>query len=269
MITKITDYAARALSLVVEQFKRKKTIDPIYVAVSKQVQEIEDAFWQITDARNIDTAEGDQLDIFGKIVGERRGGTSDIDYRLRIRAKIRANLSNGTLEDIYAVFRALLANATGTYTFQYEDAFPAGFVFRILGITIPPDLVYIFVRFLKHSRGAAIAAWLGWQELPDTDSFFFARNAVLSAVSLVGATSLACFDTSALPPTGTVKLDEGLATEETLAYTSKTLTSISGFIAGFAHAVGSSASLTTAVGKGFGDETNPVVGGGFVGAAFA
>lgn len=170
MIEQNTSYAARALLRLIGQFKNKRTFEPILTALAVQVQALEDAYWQLLSDRTIDNAVGVQLDVLGAIVGEKRGGRPDPDYRLRIRARIRANLSNGTNEDIYAVFRALLATTPG-YVLSYLPAYPAGFVFRINGVALSPALIYIYVRFLRDSKGAAIAAWFGWQEVQDSDAF--------------------------------------------------------------------------------------------------
>ena len=54
------------------------------------VQELEDVFWQIFDARFISLASDRSLEILGAIVGESRLGENDEDFRLRIRLKLRA-----------------------------------------------------------------------------------------------------------------------------------------------------------------------------------
>lgn len=264
MIAQITDYAARRLRRLLEQFKRKVTIEAAYNAIARQVQELETALWQLVTETDIDTAVGNALDLLGILVGERRGGAPDNDYRLRVRARILANRSCGTHEDIYKVFRALLAMTPG-YTLQMTPAYPAGFVLRVNGIVISAALLYIFIRFLRDSKGAAIAAWLGWQPVPDSETFTCSVSCFLSAPSLVGAVTFGVGTTADFPASGTFVVDEGLATEETLVYTSKTPTALSGFTATQLHDLHANCALVPSPGKGWGDELNPATGGQLVG----
>lgn len=71
----------------------------ILTPLLRQVQELEDAFWEIFDARFIDLAEDYSLEILGAIVGEAAADETDEDYRLRIRLKLRAINSKRTNRD--------------------------------------------------------------------------------------------------------------------------------------------------------------------------
>lgn len=59
-------------------------------------QEIEDAFLDLADQKDLDTVEGVWLDYIGKIVGEERVGRDDDTYRQAIQLKIGINKSDGT-----------------------------------------------------------------------------------------------------------------------------------------------------------------------------
>lgn len=265
MTTKITDHPEQAVARLIQVFRGKKRFEAVIRAFGRQVQELEDAFWQLLQEQTVDTAIGAQLDVLGRIVGERRGGSSDADYRLRIRARIRTNLSTGTIDDIYAVFRALLGSTPG-YSFGFTPHYPAGFTLVIKGIAIAPSVVPIFVRFLRQARGAAIAAWFGWQETQDADAFTCSTSAFLSTASSAGDTSFTVYGSADFPASGVFVIDEGLATAEALAYTAKTATTLSGFApASYPHAVNSNGSLAGTVGKGHGDEGDPTAGGALVG----
>ena len=111
-ITYRPDVAAFLLSRLAEEF-RKPRISKLFGGIGAQYQALEDAAWQLYTLRSVDTAEGWVLDVLGKLVGERRQGSPDADYRIRVRARIRANLSDGTIEDVLAVFKLLLGG-TGT-----------------------------------------------------------------------------------------------------------------------------------------------------------
>jgi len=57
----------------------------------------------------INYATGKQLDRIGAIVGQQRGGLSDVDYRLRILIKAAINTDNGLTEQIIAAFKNIFA----------------------------------------------------------------------------------------------------------------------------------------------------------------
>lgn len=64
------------------------------------IQENEDTLQTIEDWGDIDQAEGSTLDMHGADVGQKRGQTSDIMYKVLIRSKILRNLSDGSINTI-------------------------------------------------------------------------------------------------------------------------------------------------------------------------
>lgn len=73
----------------------------------KQLQEVEDTFFQILDAGNIDLAEGVQLDLIGYILGVTRGNLSDEEFRETLKFQVIVNTADSTYESIYNAFFAL------------------------------------------------------------------------------------------------------------------------------------------------------------------
>lgn len=73
----------------------------------KQLQEVEDTFFQILDAGNIDLAEGVQLDLIGYILGVTRGNLSDEKFRETLKFQVIVNTADSTYESIYNAFFAL------------------------------------------------------------------------------------------------------------------------------------------------------------------
>jgi hypothetical protein len=266
MLEHITDHAKRALARLIEKLKRKPKIEATLNAFNDQNQAIEDAYWQLFSERSIETSIGDQLDILGKIVGERRDGSNDDDYRLRIRARIRANLSNGTTEDIYRVFRALLGPMAGSAVFTWFDSYPARFVLTITGILIPTAQVPIFARFLYDSKAGGVGAHFGSQPIPDDEAFTFAISAFLTVAASSGDTVLTVDSTVNFPATGTLIVDDGTPVREVVTYTATTPTSFTISALVNNHEVRTAASLDPSPGKGWGDDTNPATGGAFVSA---
>ena len=260
------DHEGKMLARLAEEF-RKPRISAIIRGEAAQYQAIENAYWQLLTEFGVETAIGWALDVLGKIVGEPRQGALDADYRLRVRARIRVNRSDGTIEDILDVVRLLIGSVLlPSAAIKLTEFYPAAFVLRITGIAITPTQAQIYSSFIKQARGAAIGSGFGWQETPDADAFVTATSSPLTAAALAGVTSFTVADTSDFPAAGTIVIDDGLAGSETLAYTTKTPTTLSGFPAtANPHTIGSMVTFPASVGKGWGDTANAATGGALVG----
>lgn len=102
-------HAAEAMANIIAFFGNETPRTQAFVeACAAQVQELEDAFWGLLTAFNLDTATGDQLLLLGRLVGEPQLGRSDEDFRAGIRARLMVNRSNGKAEEFYAIARALV-----------------------------------------------------------------------------------------------------------------------------------------------------------------
>jgi hypothetical protein len=105
--TQITDHAARALSRLIDQYRDVPETENLLTPILNQIQAFEDAMWAMLLARIIDNAEGVHLETLGKIVGQRRTGNTDDEYRTYIKAKIIVNRSRGKRPDLVAFSRLL------------------------------------------------------------------------------------------------------------------------------------------------------------------
>lgn len=260
------DHAGKMLARLAEEF-RKPRISAIITGEAAQYQAIEDAYWQLLTEFGVDTATGHALDVLGRIVGEPRQGALDADYRLRVRARIRVNRSDGTIEDIIDVVRLLIGSVLlPSATIKLTEYYPAAFVLRITGLVISATQALIYSSFIKQARGAGIGSGFGWQETADADAFVTATSSPLTVATLAGVTSFTVADTTEFPAAGTLVIDDGLAGAETLVYTTKTPTTLSGFPATVnPHAIGAMITYPASVGKGWGDTANPATGGALVG----
>lgn len=121
-ITKITTYVDNAKNRLLEQYKSSTNINNLIAAEAIEYQDLENDIFDVYIKRNIDVAEGVQLDRIGENVGAERNGLDDELYRRVIYTQIQINVSGGDAE---AVLNALkyITNATRT---RYKDSFPAG-----------------------------------------------------------------------------------------------------------------------------------------------
>lgn len=261
-------HAEEARARLISQFQGllERDLDP----VSAQVQEVEDALWSVWDGRGVLTATGYTLELLGRIVGEDRQGESDALYRIRIRARIQANLSDGTWDDIHRVMAILFDGAWPLAAVTGSEYYPAALTYNVDGIVISADLLKIVLRFLRVIRGAGIELRFGWSGGPVSDAFTFAIGSTLTAPVAVGSVVLPVGSTASLPSNGSVSVGIG-ADLEVCTYTGVTGTSLTGVSATTKpHGVGDPVSLVAAsAGKGYGDTANPATGGAYSGVTSA
>lgn len=105
-----TAHESEAKGLLIQQYKRKPRIEAVLGAVAKQVQKVEDAFWDLYFKRRLENAEGKQVDGIGSIVGEERNDRNDVDYKVAIRVRALINRSNGRVNEIIKLVRTALGD---------------------------------------------------------------------------------------------------------------------------------------------------------------
>jgi hypothetical protein len=157
LATKITTHVADGLARLAEQYKGRPKILAIHTAIYEQIQELEDAIYEIDKGRQLwdgstSPAIGVQLDNIGTIVGISRNGLSDAQYLLFIFGKIAENFSDTTLASISSVVG---------YLFQADQIIidelpPSGVMIEAFGSLIPENL-YVFARNLvKAAMGSGV-----------------------------------------------------------------------------------------------------------------
>lgn len=115
------DYVATAQGRLTNQFAEKPLIKALAGAMVSQLQQVEDLANQLKTERWIDTAIGTQLDGAGYIVGEKRLGRNDDDYREAILFKVFVNTSKATPSDLIQALRFI----TRPDDVQYIEQYPA------------------------------------------------------------------------------------------------------------------------------------------------
>jgi hypothetical protein len=103
------DHIVNGTSKVVSQYRGRPRFLARLACYLNQVQHIEDAIFAVRNAFKLNTATGFRLDWVGAKVGQPRVGSTDEEYRLYIRARIKANRSLGKASDIQAIASLLLS----------------------------------------------------------------------------------------------------------------------------------------------------------------
>lgn len=118
------DHKGEAERQLLWQFRDKPRILSVVRALVQQVQHLEDEWFNVLVSTILPTATGQALDQWGALVGELRGNlTLDAEYRRFIEARVMANYSGGTIEDLLAIWRKLTQSTDVRYAWLGEAAF--------------------------------------------------------------------------------------------------------------------------------------------------
>lgn len=133
-------------------------------ALIAPAQDLENTFQQLRTMRNVDTAEGVQLDVLGRLVGQGRGGMDDDTYRRMIRARISVNRSKGTIRDAITV--AILVVDDDDANIVVDNQGHAAFVLRVDDAPLPDSVANILIGMLRDTVAAGVRVILEWSPQP-------------------------------------------------------------------------------------------------------
>jgi hypothetical protein len=120
------EHAVQAINHLIDAFKYGPRNQAILSGIGAQLQELEDAYWALYNAFDGDTATGDQLDLLGVLVGEKRQGRSDDDYRAAVKVRIKVNCSDGSIPTLLTISMMMVPTAgivvqePATATLQFD-----------------------------------------------------------------------------------------------------------------------------------------------------
>lgn len=118
----IPDHESEALDEGISYLWKEGALRALLTAVSSPIQALEDLMYGLALAGSIDSATGRELDVFGVLVGEYRGGLNDDEYRRILKNKARAARSDGTREALIAIFESMFE---GRGAVSIPDRYPA------------------------------------------------------------------------------------------------------------------------------------------------
>lgn len=172
-IVKKTDYTTEAQDDLVSPvpFGNATALTGVLAAITDRIQEIEDDAYAIVEQLDIDTAEGAQLDLIGKRVGQPRWDRSDADYRTLIQARIKANATHGTVDPILEVVQSLV----GEGPVYYQSGAAASFLLWVNVPELVADDVLAAVRFFLDIMAPTGVQWeiFEFPDGPDDPPFQF------------------------------------------------------------------------------------------------
>lgn len=163
------NHTARALSRLVEQFKHQQPIIDWLEAVAGSCQPLEEAYQQLLLLRRIDTGEGEQLNVIGRIVGQPREGRDDAAYKPILRARVAANKSEGTIEDIVNICK-LAVDSPDTHVIARSEPIASANV-EVSSIAIDDDIADALIVLLRGAVKAGVRLLLVTSSFPIGETF--------------------------------------------------------------------------------------------------
>lgn len=131
------------------------------------LQALEDMFFQLLDMLDIDGTSGVGLDLIGVLVGCGRQGDLDSRYRIRLRAQILVNKSEGTPQEIVDIVRLLIDD--GALAIVVTVGNDAEFQLQITDGFIPTAVGRQVETAIEQAKGFGIRSLVIWQ---DTEEYF-------------------------------------------------------------------------------------------------
>lgn len=159
-------------------------IEKLLACLIAPCQDLEDALQQLKTQRFVDTAAGAQLEVIGKIAGQPRLGLDDDTYRRYIRARIAANNSDGTTEDLLNICELVVYDDDATYVLTQEGTATARLF--VSGEFITGALAAILFSFLNAAKSGGVRIVLQWGESPLAELFQFDVGPGLDQGKLAG-----------------------------------------------------------------------------------
>lgn len=178
------DHVAEMIARLPGQFRSKddaqNNVEKFLTAVGGSVQDLWQAMQHVLLLRTIESANGAQLDVLGKIVKEPRNGLDDETYRRRVRARIAVHRSKGTVEDLIKVTELVLLDdavlirvvpePVGSVVIHLENAAIADTIADTVLFGFLQAAAAAGVRVILHSGSADPADWFTLDTTSDSEA---------------------------------------------------------------------------------------------------
>ncbi len=138
-IAKIDTHVDDAIDRLNAYLKDSTEFKKLLSVYPDRMQDLEDVAFDLLDKRNFEDGFGEQLDVLGRHVGEKRKGRSDADYVPALAVRILINTTHGDK----ARLRSVAKLRAGADRVTFTDIFPAKIIITIIGgiIANPSELV--------------------------------------------------------------------------------------------------------------------------------
>lgn len=182
-ILPITTHLSDALGRLLQQYKEQPNIQAVITGLMTEMQPLEQVFNDLGNNRWLFTAQGNQLDRLGIILGVARLTLTDDQYRNLLQARVYQTIADGDAETMIQVFK-LITNGT---LVAYQEYYPAGVGLESDG-AVETGQETAFYKFIQSVSPAGVR--VEYLSLFDpTESFAFAGEAGSPSVGALGFAS--------------------------------------------------------------------------------
>jgi hypothetical protein len=163
------DHVQEALDRLPTQYTSDVGVTTLLAALAQPAQALEDTLRDMLLKRAVDTAEGAQLDIIGKLVGQARGGQDDGVYRRYIRARIKTSRSRGVTEDLITIAKLVVDDLDATIVIEQQQI--ASVIVRVTEVGVDEDTATAAIAFLRLAVVAGVRVILESSPEAAADTF--------------------------------------------------------------------------------------------------
>jgi hypothetical protein len=161
----IQDHVRQALAKLIQRFRDKPLFAAWVASHVQQIQDLEDAAWQVIGSRDVDTCDETRLRLLAKLVGQPVRGTLE-QLRLFVKVRILVNRSNGSHPTILKIARTLLGSII------YTPGVLAEYSVEMTEALGDRDIVYS-AELLRDATLAGVGMQLIYSPAETEDSFMF------------------------------------------------------------------------------------------------
>lgn len=181
----ITTHEDDAVARLIGQYQGRPRFEAIVRAIVRQFQDIEDAAWDVFIQIALDAAVGNELDMIGDVVGQKRAGAADSPYRVYLAARIKTNRSDGKAFQLVAIAKLLLGSDN---PIKYQEFYPSSIVMAADDVSV--SALIVWRDFLHKAKGAAKSIHFGYSKQSPGNTIRFGsvyRGSTLSATQRPGS----------------------------------------------------------------------------------
>jgi hypothetical protein len=153
LVTRIPDHAGEAEARLMEQYRGQDRMLSVLAMVTGGHQNVEDATFELPEGRALTTAVGAQLDRLGELLGFKRSGLTDEQYRAVLQGVVAESFSDGTYATAATILQSLYG-ASAVFVATYPDATMAfGIGSPAVDPSLYPLLQSVFFKALAGGIG--------------------------------------------------------------------------------------------------------------------
>lgn len=147
-IFQIVDHSDRAVANLISKFDKATKLQDLVRVLVGEVQELDDLIFALISERYLSSAVGAQLDQYGEVLGFKRQGFSDDEYRNLLEARIIANLSEGQIGIIQLVLQKITRASFVLYIPTYPAAYIVQYTSSVYTSSSFREIIKEFILFI-------------------------------------------------------------------------------------------------------------------------